>query len=105
MSTKLSWRAAMLGATAIAIGALVVVDATAQVGSGGGSRSGMVSQAGGYTVLTSDAGNEDIVVVLDTRNEQLMAYRVDAAGVIQLQQKVGLPKLFSDARAKSMGVK
>lgn len=100
------WFAATLVLSAGTIGFLIVTDAAAQLGQGGGgSRSGMVSHAGGYTVMTSDAGNEDVVVVLDARNEQLLAYRVESAGAVQLQQKIGLPKLFNDAKAKAMGVK
>jgi len=92
-------------ATAVAGGALLAFQAAAFVPQGGssGSRSGMVSQSGPYTMMSSDAGNEDIVIVLDNRNEQLMVYKVDNGQSVQLFQKLALPRLFMDAKARAAG--
>lgn len=62
-----------------------------------------VSQTGGLTVLTSDAGNEDLLVVLDSRNEELFVYRTDLKQGSQLLQRYPVAQLFTDARARSLG--
>ena len=93
--------------TAIAGAAMLVVQAAARVpqfgGGGSSSRAGMVSQSGPYTIMTNDTGNEDLVVVLDNRNEQLMVYRVENNKSVQLYQKLALPRLFLDAKARAAG--
>ncbi len=94
---------AALTVTAIAGAALLVFQAAAQVGGTSGSRSGMVSQSGPFTLMTSDAGSEDIVVVLDNRNEQLMVYKTENAQSLQLYQKLSLPRMFMDAKARAAG--
>jgi hypothetical protein len=54
-------------------------------------------------VLTAGAGNEDVLVVLDERNERLMVYRTDARQGVQLMQQIPLQELFAEARARSLG--
>jgi hypothetical protein len=66
---------------------------------------GDVAQAGSYTVLSTDAANEDVVIVLDGRQEDLFVYRIDPRNGIELLQKVSLPQAFTDARAKAAGRK
>ncbi len=99
-------RAGLLATAAVA-GVLLVVQAAArvpQIGTGGsGSRAGMVSQSGPFTVMSSEAGNEDIVVVVDNRNEQLMVYKVENGQSLQMYQKLALPRLFMDAKARAAG--
>lgn len=70
---------------------------------GNTAEAGMVSQAGGLTVMTADAGNEDVLVVLDERNEALFTYRTDSRLGIELMQKIPLQQLFAEARARSLG--
>ncbi len=94
--------APFLAGLAGVLGALVAFQAYAQLGGPAGSRSGMVSQVSGYSILTSDAGTDDIVIVLDNRNEELMVYRTEGQSV-QLYQKVALPRLFTEARARNQG--
>lgn len=62
-----------------------------------------VTQAGSYTVLSTEASNEDVVLVLDGRQEDLFVYRVDPRNGIELLQKVSLPQAFTDAKAKAAG--
>lgn len=64
---------------------------------------GVVSQTGGLTVLTTEAGNEDIVVVLDARNEEMFVYRSDLKVGMQLLQRYPVAQLFTDARARTIG--
>jgi hypothetical protein len=64
---------------------------------------GVVSQTGGLTVLTTEAGNEDLVVVLDARNEEMFVYRSDLKVGMQLLQRYPVAQLFTDARARTIG--
>jgi len=67
------------------------------------AQAGMVSSSGQLTVLTAEASNEDLLIVLDGRGEDLYVYRTDARNGMQLFQKLAVPQLFSEARAKNLG--
>jgi hypothetical protein len=67
------------------------------------AQAAVVSRAGGLTVLTADAGNEDVVVMLDERSEGLLVYRTDGRLGVQLMQKIPIGQLFTEARARSLG--
>ncbi len=70
-------------------------------GEGGG---GMVAQAGVYTALVSAGGNDDLLVVLDGRSEELMVYRPEGnLGVPQLVQRLNVQTLFTEARTRAEG--
>ncbi|HLP84253.1 MAG TPA: hypothetical protein VK157_07880 [Phycisphaerales bacterium] len=64
---------------------------------------GVVSQVGGLTVMTTDATNEDLLLVLDGRNEELFVYRTQNNESVQLLQRYPIAQLFVDARARSLG--
>jgi hypothetical protein len=49
--------------------------------------------------------NEEIVCVLDSRQDQLLVYRLDGRDGVQLLQRVQAAQLFQDARAKATGRK
>lgn len=67
------------------------------------ANAGMVSHSGTYAVLTSESGNEDLVVVLDHRTESILIYRGDLQRGIELQQRLNLPRTFEDARLRTLG--
>jgi hypothetical protein len=67
------------------------------------ARADLVSQVGGLTVLTSDAGGDDVLLVLDSRNEELFVYKTTNNDGIQLAQRYSVPQLFIDARARALG--
>ena len=67
------------------------------------AQAGMVSSSGQLTVLTAEASNEDLLILLDGRGEDLYVYRTDARNGMQLFQKLAVPQLFSEARAKNLG--
>lgn len=92
----------VLAATAVVLGTFLTVQAFAQLGGPAGTRSGMISQVSGYSIMTSDAGSDDIVLVLDNRNEELMVYRSEG-NAIQLYQKLSLPRVFTEARTRNQG--
>jgi hypothetical protein len=96
-----------LWGSAFILMALVLIQAQNLVGmqpfgNANEAEAGMVSQVGTLTVLTADAGNDDVLVVLDGRSEEVYVYRTDRNG-IQLHQRLNIPKLFQDAKANSLG--
>lgn len=70
------------------------------VGGAGSAAPAMVSQRGQHTVMTAESGNEDLVLVLDGRGENLFVYRTTQQNGIQLFQKLSLPQVFADAKAR-----
>ena len=88
-------------ASAFVVGALLVV----QAGRIEPAYGEMVSQSDEYVIMTTDGGNEELLVVLDKRTEELSVYRVEAQASLELYQKIDLPVVFADARAKAQGRK
>ncbi len=58
----------------------------------------MVSRVGEYTLMTTDGGNEEVIVVIDNRNEDLLIYKVLQQKELNLFQKIDLDRLFADAK-------
>ncbi|MCC6285420.1 MAG: hypothetical protein IT439_08985 [Phycisphaerales bacterium] len=90
-----------LWASAFVIGALVLSQSGRMVGST--ARAEMVSQTGAYTVLTVDGGTNNVLVILDKRSEELFVYNANSQSTVQLETRLPLPKLFTDARQKAKG--
>jgi len=67
------------------------------------SASPMVSQSGGVTMMTCEGGNSEILLVLDSRRDLLLVYRVEDQNTLGLMQRASVPQIFSDARAKAQG--
>jgi hypothetical protein len=65
------------------------------------ARAGGISTAGGYTLLTSSASNEDLFLVLDGRSESLLVYRVENNKDATLYQKVPLSQIFMEGRVRA----
>jgi hypothetical protein len=94
-----------LWASAFVLFALILIQAQPLIAQQGAFRgtaqaAGMVSQVGPLTVMTADAGSDDVLLVLEGRSEDLYVYRSDRNGV-QLQQRLSIPKLFTDAKMMS----
>lgn len=51
------------------------------------------------TVITSDGGGDDILVVLDQRNEELLLYRPMNGKTLDFRGRFQLRPLFAEARA------
>ncbi len=66
-------------------------------------RGGMVTSAGGYTTMTANVDSEDVLLVLDSRSEQLLVYRVQNLQSVELRDRQSLPGLFTTARARNQG--
>lgn len=94
---------AALSASAILIAALVVVQA-GRLLSGPEARADLVAASGNVTALTVEASNSnDVLLVLDGRSEELLVYKVENQTNVELHKKYNLPRMFSDARARSAG--
>jgi hypothetical protein len=61
----------------------------------------MVAEKSGYVVMTTDGGTNQILAVLDERNEALMIYSVANRRQILLQDRQSLPEMFVRARANA----
>lgn len=67
------------------------------------ARAEMVTQSDHLVALTALGGNEEILLVLDNRAEQLSVYKVLNQNSLQMLQQVELPGLFEAARARRLG--
>ncbi|MFO0835012.1 MAG: hypothetical protein U0638_08585 [Phycisphaerales bacterium] len=94
----------LLSLSAVALLGLLTWRAQAmQLGRDGGGSQGMVSNAGDYTMMTFSIGNEDMLLTLDNRAEELYIYRVENQTSVAMFQKLNLPRLFNEARIRAVG--
>ncbi len=63
----------------------------------------VVSKAGALTVLTAEGTNDEMLMLLDSRREELLVYRTSAQNGMQLFQRIPLADLFRDARLRARG--
>jgi hypothetical protein len=60
----------------------------------------------GYTMMTTNGGADEILVLVDSREESILVYRVaqgaDSAG-LELLERESLSGLFTRARAQAVG--
>jgi hypothetical protein len=92
---------AALWASAIVLGALIIVQAGRLTGAE--ARADLVSGTSGVTALTVESSSEDILMVVDNRSERLMTYKVVNQNNLELFRSYDLPRTFADARARATG--
>lgn len=63
----------------------------------------MAITSGSYTMVTTDGGNDEILAVVDSRQESLMIYRSFSNNRVQLLDRENLATLFERARARALG--
>lgn len=73
----------------------------------------MAVSENGYTMMTTDGGADEVLVVVDSREEMILVYRVSAgaagsggtniAGGLELLERESLSGLFQRARAQAIG--
>ena len=90
-----------LWASAIVILGLILVQSSRLVGSR--AQAEMVSNSGGYTVMTADGGTDEVLIILDERSEEMFVYRVENQRSVDIKERVSLSQLFTDARAAAQG--
>lgn len=61
----------------------------------------MTASAGGYTIMTTDGGSNEVGLVIDERNETLLVYSVKNRREVRLENRQSLPELFTRARAQA----
>lgn len=66
---------------------------------------GEVSRVGDYTLLTFNAGNDDVLAVMDGRNEELFFYRVKNQTQLEFVARENLNQLFANAKKLGPGRK
>lgn len=113
--------ALVLWASALVLGGLIVVELgrigrqasapDAAIGSPAlslamaGMSADVVAQVGEYSMLAFSAGSEDVLVVLDGRNEQYFAYRIRNQREVELLERQSLASVFGTAKAIGPGRK
>jgi hypothetical protein len=91
--------AASLWASAFVIAAMILSTLATSPGPGPAAQAGLVGQAGGLTVLTAlKDDSEDIILVLDGRNERLNVYTVRNRQSIELEASYDVTRMFTQAR-------
>lgn len=96
---------AALTASALVLAALIIVQAGRLLG-GDAARADLVATSGAVTMLTVEASNSnDVLLVLDGRSEELMAYKVENQANLELYKKYNVPRLMSEARSRHAGKK
>jgi len=96
---------AALTASAVVLAAMIIVQAGRLLG-GDPARADLVATSGAVTMLTVEASNSnDVLLVLDGRSEELMAYKVENQTNLELYKKYNVPRLMSEARSRHLGKK
>lgn len=65
------------------------------------ARAEMTTNKSGYAMMTTNGGDQEILVVIDDRNEALMVYQVENRDRLILQDRENLPELFLRARVQA----
>ncbi|USN97905.1 MAG: hypothetical protein H6810_06835 [Phycisphaeraceae bacterium] len=63
----------------------------------------MTAASGTYTAMTTRSGTDELLYVVDDRNEQLQVYRVRQANSVELVAREDLRQMFTAARAAALG--
>lgn len=94
-------RGGWLWVSAGVLAALIVVQGAGMLDSP--AKAEMSVTSGAYSMMTTDGGNEEILVVVDSRQESLMVYKVFNRERLQLLDREDLGVLFTRARTRAMG--
>lgn len=96
--TRFDGGAAALWASAFVIGAMIISQAS-RMGVSNPAYAGNVSEVGDLTVMTASSGdNEDVLAVLDRRDEILYIYGVEQGRDLTLYQIHRVNDLFQEAK-------
>lgn len=57
----------------------------------------------GYTMMTTNGGADEILVLVDSREESILVYRTAQSGGLELLERESLASLFTRARAQAIG--
>lgn len=85
-------------ASAIVLGGLLVVQ-LGRLGGGTPAYADLVNQGGEFGILASMSTSDDLIIVLDQRNEDLLVYLPYNQRAIEFKARHSLKELFTTARA------
>lgn len=99
-------RGLSLWASAFVIGALILVQAArvngaAEMPSIGSF--GEVSEMGDFVMLTADGGSDEILIVIDSRAEQIYVYDVQNQQQVRFLERRSLATVFEVAKERGAG--
>lgn len=83
------------------LAAMIVVQGSGMFESQAGAE--MSTTSGSYSIMTTDGNNDEILVVVDSRQEALMVYRTLNINSLVMLEREELSSLFTRARAQAMG--
>ncbi|GJM20058.1 MAG: hypothetical protein DHS20C14_22710 [Phycisphaeraceae bacterium] len=61
----------------------------------------MAVKSNGYSLVTTEAGNAEALVVVDDRAESLLVYTIEPGGLFELRVNQPLTQMFLDARRQT----
>lgn len=62
-----------------------------------------VTRVGEFSIMTFDAGSDDVLAVMDGRSEELFAYRVRNQNTLEFIERQTLPDVFATGRKLGAG--
>ena len=99
--TRQSQRGGWLWVSAGVLAALVLVQGAGLLDRTAHAEMSVLNSS--YSLMTTDGGNDEIVVVIDSRQETLMVYRVFNRQRLELLEREDLGALFTRARTRVLG--
>jgi len=90
-----------LWVSAAVLAALIVVQGAGFLDSQASAE--MAISSGAYAMMTSDGGNDEVLVIVDSSQESLMVYHTDRTKGLQMLEREDLRGLFERARARATG--
>ncbi len=61
----------------------------------------MAVKSGGYSMMTTEAADTELLAVVDDRSENLLVYMVEPNGALRHRLTQPLPQMFLDARRQA----
>ena len=95
-----------IGSSWVTLGVLIlVVTVLSRVGmvTNSPAMAEMTISDAGYTMMTTNGGNDEILVLIDSREESIMVYRAKQNSGLVLLEHESLSGVFSRARAQVLG--
>ncbi len=102
--TRFDSAAAALWASAFVVAALLLL-LVGQRNIGNQAHAGLVSSVDDHTILTFDGGNDDLVMVLDGRGEEIFVYGIKNQTTFEFLARHRLSDVFGFGRRIGAGQK
>ncbi|MBL4590590.1 MAG: hypothetical protein JKY96_01385 [Phycisphaerales bacterium] len=93
-------RGGWLWVSAGALAAMIVVQGSGLLDSMAYAEMSTTYQS--YSMMTTDGGTDEILVILDSRQEAMLIYEVDSTNTLKLLKREQLDTMFASARAQHL---